>query len=353
MMQEKTDSLPRWQIVIGAIVTITAALIGLYGITYQTDRPIRATETAEARFTRIAAAPIETPDASATHTVTPSALAPTAAATASLAAPTNPAATVPQTGTSFPEVMSETRDIDGMVMLYVSGNTFQMGIDPTHKDASIDELPQHSVTLSSYWIDRTEVANWQYSRCVASGPCVESFFANDESAGYNESLQPVVGISWYDAKNYCNWVGARLPTEGQWEYAARGPNEVLYPWGNAFDGKLLNFCDRNCNQEDRDLRYDDGYALTAPVGSYPSGASWIGALDMSGNVWEWVHDRFGQYQRSNQVDPEGPSDGKYRVIRGGAWDSTSTFTRATFRLRHTSTTQSGEIGFRCARPAAE
>ena len=99
-----------------------------------------------------------------------------------------------------------------------------------------------------------------------------------------------MGVSWYEAEAYANWRGGRLPTEAEWEYAARGPNSLIYPWGNEFDGTKLNFCDTECTYDWRDASVDDGYEKTAPVGSYESGKSWVVAYDLAGNIWEWVAD---------------------------------------------------------------
>ncbi|MCA9712820.1 MAG: formylglycine-generating enzyme family protein, partial [Myxococcales bacterium] len=158
---------------------------------------------------------------------------------------------------------------DGMVMVYVPAGSFLMGSLGSDPDAENDELPQHRVALDGFWLDRTEVTNFQYGRCVADGDCRESSYADD--ADWNGRQQPVVGVSWDDAVAYCAWAGGQLPTEAQWEYAARGPESLKYPWGNdAPDETLLN--------------YSLSVGGTTEVGSYPAGASWVGALDMAGNV---------------------------------------------------------------------
>jgi len=201
-------------------------------------------------------------------------------------------------------------------MVYVPAGEFQMG----STDGYDDEKPVHTVALDGFWIDRTEVTNAQYARCVAAGVCRPSYFAKDSD--YNGAEQPVAGVSWEDAATYAAWVGGRLPTEAEWEYAARGPEGLTYPWGTEWDCARGNF-DDNCGS--------DIYAHTAPVGSFPEGVSWVGALDMAGNAWEWVGDWYGAYPAERQVNPSGLASGDYRVLRGGAFDLFQAFARCAFR----------------------
>ena len=239
---------------------------------------------------------------------------------------------------------TRTRPADDMEMVYVPAGEFQMGSN----EGNSDERPVHTVALDGFWIDKTEVTNAQYGKCVEAGPCDGSEFADDSE--YSGATQPVVGVDWTDARDYCNWAGVRLPTEAEWEYAARGPEGWLYPWGNEFDGTKLNYCDRNCEYKQADESADDEYAKTAPVGSYPGGASWVGALDMAGNVWEWVADWYDEdfYERSPKLNPPGPDSGSSRVLRGGSWFYSPDYVRGSFRLDWFPVFRSDHSGFRCA-----
>jgi formylglycine-generating enzyme required for sulfatase activity len=242
-----------------------------------------------------------------------------------------------------------TRPSDGAVMVYVPAGEFEMGAPGIPL-----EHPVHTVALDGFWIDRTEVSNAQFQQCVEAGECeqpscwkeADLIRDNDDFGGPE---QPVVCVNWYQARAYCEWTGGRLPTEAEWEYTARGPEGLEYPWGNEFDGTKLNYCDVNCPKKYADEDFDDGYAYTAPVGSYPDGASWCGALDMAGNVWEWVADWRGYYPSERQVNPTGPSSGRERVLRGGSWRYGWISARSTYRSGRRPDGRGGLIGFRCAR----
>jgi formylglycine-generating enzyme required for sulfatase activity len=247
-------------------------------------------------------------------------------------------------------VATWTRPADGMAMVYVPAGEFEMG----STEGSDNEKPVHTVALEGFWIDRTEVTNAQYRRCVQAGDCSppkgsssstrESYYGNGTYDDY-----PVIQVTWQQAAAYCAWAEARLPTEAEWEYAARGPEGRVFPWGDEFDGTRLNYCDVNCPEQWADETVDDGYADTAPVGSYPGGASWCGALDMVGNVWEWVADWLGDYPSGRQVSPTGPSSGEYRVDRGGSWFDSWLIARCAHRSRGHPGIWYDSVGFRCAR----
>jgi Tol biopolymer transport system component/formylglycine-generating enzyme required for sulfatase activity len=255
------------------------------------------------------------------------------------------------------------RSTDGMTMVYVPGGTFQMGStnaqikgamslcdqypDEYGKCKAVNfetESPQHAVTLDGFWIDRTEVSNAQYALCVADGACPESRLASDPT--YNGDDYPVAGVPWQDAMDYCAWAGGRLPTEAQWEYAARGTASYVYPWGNEFDCQGGNFWDEGTG-------CDDGHPKPAPVGSFPAGISWCGALDMAGNAWEWVADVHSPYPVEAQENPTGPATGSERILRGGSWGYLPAFVRTAYRYPVPPTADYLAVGFRCAIPAGE
>jgi formylglycine-generating enzyme required for sulfatase activity len=241
------------------------------------------------------------------------------------------------------------REKDGMEMVKVPAGEFTMGrAGPDWEYVSADEEPWHTVYLDAYWIDKTEVTNAQYRGCVEAGACEDPGCWDDDR--FNVPDQPVVCVSWFQALAYCQWAGARLPTEAEWEKAARGTDARIYPWGNTFDGSKLNFCDRNCeNGYGVASDADDGHAWTAPVGSYPAGASPYGALDMAGNAWEWVADRYddGYYSDSPRDNPPGPVSGEYRVLRGGSWDLIWAWARCARRYAGEPDYGDDGIGFRC------
>jgi formylglycine-generating enzyme required for sulfatase activity len=243
--------------------------------------------------------------------------------------------------TSFP-FNTWVRQTDGMVMVHVPKGEFEMGSDV----GEADERPVHKVGLDEFWFDQTAVTNSQYALCVKARECGVSGYVDDVDFGGGD--YPVVGVSWYDAANYCEWVGARLPTEAEWEYAARGPENLVYPWGNSFDCLRGNFDDET--SLDIISFGCDGYLKTSPVGSFPEGASWCGVLDLSGNVWDWVEDWYAEYPSENQENPTGSITGEYKVIRGGSWgsDNNLLLRGASRNSRDPNGSNNIVIGFRCA-----
>jgi formylglycine-generating enzyme required for sulfatase activity len=231
-------------------------------------------------------------------------------------------------------------------MMYVPTGCFAMG----DSNGLPSESPVHQVCLSAFWISQMEITNHQYQLCVNAGVCsaptVGTHFGDPAYDYY-----PVVALTWDQAQQYAGWAGGSLPTEAQWEYAARGPESWAYAWGNQFDGTRLNYCDTNCPLDWRDTTTNDGYADLSPVGTYPRGASWVGALDMTGNVWEWVYDWYdpGYYatQQGSPVDPTGPANPTgSRVLKGGSFTDEPKNLRAAFRYFHEPGSVGGNQGFR-------
>jgi serine/threonine-protein kinase len=226
---------------------------------------------------------------------------------------------------------------DGMTLVYVPAGEFIMG----SKDGYTEARPEHRVTLDAFWLDRSEVTNAQYALCVAAGVCGLPYYQpvqkNTDYHSPTHAYHPVIFVNWNDASAYCAWAGRRLPTEAEWEKGARGTDGRVYPWGNTpLECTLANSLD--C------------LGGTAPVGGYPEGASPYGALDMSGNVWEWVADWYSHnyYATSPAANPPGPAAGSERALRGGAWvtgwDTSRTFDRTHYSPDYRATF----VGFRCA-----
>jgi formylglycine-generating enzyme required for sulfatase activity/tRNA A-37 threonylcarbamoyl transferase component Bud32 len=229
------------------------------------------------------------------------------------------------------------QDFDGIEMALVPAGCFMMGSSEEEIDYALDlcetysggcvrtwferEMPQHEVCFEEpFWIDVYEVTNAQYG-------------SSGEWPGDN---RPREEITWFEAADYCESRGARLPTEAEWEYAARGPDGLVFPWGNEFVAHNVVY-------------YGNSGSQTASVGSRPGGVSWVGAHDLSGNVWEWVADWYGTYPSGAQVNPSGPDSGSVHVMRGGSWSALQGFNlRAADRSWDYPGYPINTLGFRCA-----
>jgi len=241
--------------------------------------------------------------------------------------------------------------IDGAEMVWVPGGAFTMGTEYAWWDPPLTQ----QVTLSGYWIYKYEVTVAQYRAfCAATGRVLPFWPGNTwswagKSGWADPALQhhPIVNVTWYDARDYAAWAGVTLPTEAQWEYAARGPQGNNYPWG----GTATAADPYNGWDETKCANYYNSYMQnisTWPVGSFPAGASWCGAHDLAGNVWEWCADWYGPYSMTPVTNPTGPATGDYRVLRGGSWGSGGPwFFRAAYRGGIDPWGRVGGMGFRC------
>lgn len=227
------------------------------------------------------------------------------------------------------------RAINDVEMVVVPAGEFWMGTE----DGNDDDKPRHRVDLDTYYIDRHEITNALYQRFTDAANRPAPRFRNHSHL--NGASQPVVGVSWDDAGAYCRWVGKRLPTEAEWEKAARGEDGRTYPWGDRWDSGRANSKESQWNRP-------------APVGSYPSGVSPYGAYDMAGNVWEWVADWYAKdyYERSPRRNPQGPATGSWKILRGGAWGYLPSLLRTTARLSIMPDLRNTVVGFRCAKGAS-
>lgn len=236
----------------------------------------------------------------------------------------------------------------------IPGGTFWMGAQssdpaaPNHDPrAEAAESPVHQVTLSSFRMRRFPVTVEEFQRFVTAG----GYRAREHwgAGGYGDFREPedwaaqqkrrdhpVTGVSWYESAAYCCWAGGRLPTEAEWERAARGPHGWRFPWGNEppLDPAFAN--------------YGSKAGGTTPVGQYPKGNSSEGLYDLLGNVWEWCSDRYGAYAAAAGSDPQGPAEGTHRILRGGSWYSNPQIVRVSFRGRGGPTNRSSLVGLRCA-----
>jgi len=247
--------------------------------------------------------------------------------------------TFPPTATDIPTLVvgsTLARIKDKAEMVYIPPGAFTMG----SKEGQDDEKPVHSVLLAAFWIDQTEITNSRYAICVDDGVCkLPASNSSSTRSSYFDSLEfaqyPVINISWDQAKTYCEWAGGRLPSEAEWEKAARGLDERTYPWGEEIDKTFANFI--------------GGVGDTAQVGSYKKGRSPYGVYDMAGNVWEWTSSLYKPYP---YVASDGREDQKIdgaRVLRGGSWYYHYDLARSSYRYSDIPSYSTVDIGFRCAR----
>jgi formylglycine-generating enzyme required for sulfatase activity len=239
-------------------------------------------------------------------------------------------------------------------MVYVPAGDFVMGAANDDPVAGQHEKPEHVVHLDAFWIDQTEITNAQYQECVKAGICqapLKCDFGEPTYGDESKTDHPVICANWYDAETYCQWTGGQLPTEAQWEKAARGTDGQRYPWGDTIDCSRGNFDDETAVDEYVVPQGEgcDGYGQTSPVGSFPSGSSPYGALDMAGNAWEWVSDwlDWSYYEHSPYESPTGPMSGDMRAVRGGSWHYGLKYMRAATRHCAPPDHRADALGFRC------
>ncbi|MEJ2758210.1 MAG: formylglycine-generating enzyme family protein [Anaerolineales bacterium] len=252
---------------------------------------------------------------------------------------------------SLPGEFDWINELDQARLVTIPGTSFKMGIDASVGlkicqtlgevcDLSdfANESPAHKVEVDSYSIYQFEVTNAQYKLCVEAGVCnfpaFTEFYNDDRFAQH-----PVVFVNWFAANDYCTWAGGRLPTEAEWELAARGTDGRLFPWGDDMACGYGNYA--GCTQ-----------GLTAEIGSFPAGGSPFGVFDMAGNVTEWVEDWYSDvaYQQSATKNPTGPTEGEMRVAKGGSWKNPIWGVRSTNRVANFPGVYSSGTGFRCMIP---
>ncbi|MFI5307653.1 MAG: formylglycine-generating enzyme family protein [Polyangiales bacterium] len=207
-----------------------------------------------------------------------------------------------------------------------------------------DEQPRHRVYIGAFRIDRTEVSQRDYRRCVEHGACPPAR-VSDLDARLGQLDQPVVGVTVAEASRYCAWAGGRLPTEAEWERAARADDSRRFPWGRYWNDRIAN---HGAGADRPSVK--DGYEFAAPVTALADGKSAFGVLNLAGNVWELTADRYAPdaYAKSERIDPRGPSAGDQQVIRGGSWRSPPYTLRVTQRAAIKRDDSRPDVGFRCA-----
>ncbi|MBI5304224.1 MAG: SUMF1/EgtB/PvdO family nonheme iron enzyme [Chloroflexi bacterium] len=335
----QTLSLPNW------LVPVGASIVGIVGVCILIALGVNAViNSPTPKPTQVSAPP---PTAAPTDTPSPISTSTPTATQVVTRAPTVPAPSPLPQPTATPRVIATptpragdttTSPPDNAPIQFVSAGEFTMGSNDYD-----DEKPVHTVYLDAFWMDKFEVTNALYKKCVDAGKCSrpsetksytrDAYFGNAQYNNY-----PVIYVNWDQARTYCEWAGKRLPTEAEWEKSARGTDGQIYPWVGVFDASKLNSS-------------DGAKGDTTQVGAYSSGASPYGIMDLAGNVWEWVADWYdGKYYASSpRNNPMGPSSGQLRVLRGGAWYFYSDLTRAASRHLNEPSNFYSHFGFRCAR----
>jgi serine/threonine-protein kinase len=325
----------RTLMIAGAIVAVIVIAAVFFIITSlgdgedQSGTPVAALDTPEPTAVSEVIVPEDTPTSPPpTATDQPEAEVPPATATV----PSPTATTPPPTPTETPIPVPE-----GMVLIPAA--TFVMGSNP----GRTDEQPEHTVSLSSYFIDQFEVSNAAYRQCVDDGGCAQVRSGGFTRSNYRDNPDftnyPVIGVNWNQATAYCAWAEKRLPTEAEWEYAASGADKLTWPWGNIFDAQLSA-----ASAPD-----------TQPVDEYPDGSSPFGLYNLAGNVGEWVQDNYSTafYAESDgATDPVLENGSNTRVFRGGSFANTdSDYYRTSRRYNQSTTYADVDIGLRCAQDA--
>ena len=242
-------------------------------------------------------------------------------------------------------------------MILIPAGEFIMGTDS--EEANADQKPAHQVYLDAFYIDKHEVTNAQFEAFIVDGGYqnrklwtevgwdfiqknqIKTPLQHGENSVSTDPAHPVIGVSWYEANAYATWAGKRLPTEAEWEKAARGTDGRIYPWGDEMDFSKLS--------------YFPHVIKVQTVGSFANGASPYGVLDMAGSVWEWCSDWYNEsyYLQGSRKNPKGPDGGEYRVLRGGGWDSIRLQLRTSYRYYDQENRRTYNIGFRCVQDAPE
>jgi formylglycine-generating enzyme required for sulfatase activity len=278
------------------------------------------------------------------------------------------AAGSPPIENGHPTPVETVKGKDGAPMVLIPAGSFVMGSN----DGLPNERPEHVVELDAYYIDQYEVTLALYRKFLESGKH-ESPPTWDDEAASTVGDRPAIGMKWPDAEAYCKWAGKRLPTEAEWEKAARGTTGRRYPWGNEWDLSLANsasywagrtidfksgadweaFWVKGAGAQIAREKGLNGEVLTLPVGSFPAAASVYGLLDMAGNVAEWVQDWYdpNYYRSAPLTNPTGPERGAIKSMRGGSWLKPAISLRTTDRDWGTIDSRPSGTGFRCAQDA--